>query len=211
VTVNGLLNLSSIVPNTSHHGKYLISKVTATNTFGSASVFSKSNCDPFFNDACPNNTQYDIGWAFDNQTAQANHIVTAVNQDGQFSASLTLRDTQLASWGTQNYQHEISCSEASLPSLIPSESSRMLIELRVLNGVFSSSFEIGGQTRPIESSYVSSSGSRTWTSNFTVPQGTPNLLLVCFTSMGGWNNSDGGFGQGGFGDGYHFPLRIRGQ
>jgi hypothetical protein len=198
--------MSQIEPHASLSGKFLTAKVTATNTYGSTHVFSKTNCDAFFHEICPNSYQYDIGWAFDNQTAQANHIVSTLNQAAEFTASLTLTDSQLASWGTENYQHRLHCSEASLPSLAPSETSRLLIELEVLNGVFSSSFEISGQTRPITSTYIESGGSRTWSSTFTVPQNTPDLLLVCVTSMSGWNDIEGGFG-----DGYHFPLRIKGQ
>jgi hypothetical protein len=166
-----------------------------------------TTCDAFVQEICPNSVQYDIGWSFDDQTARANHIVSVVNQDAELSVFITMTEPYEIPFQAQNWSQSLNCSGDSAPE---SEEGnyRVSIEAIALNGVVvSSRIEVNGQSVEVEETDIVSGGYRRVTLSFTIPQGTPSMILTCQSSVGGWNDDP----QGGFGDGYIFPLRINGQ
>jgi hypothetical protein len=198
--------MTQIEPNSSLSGKFLTAKVTATNVYGSSHVYSKSNCDAFLHEVCPNNHQYEYFWMFDNVTADANHIVSVVNQPATLSVSYTQSANQ--NFELFNYGQSLSCQEANLVTATRLESSRFNLTLGLNTGVHSSALEIVGTQQSVSTTVVTNpDGSRKFTSTFTIPQGTPSMTLICDVS-GGSSNKDG---SGGEGDGFMFPLRIKGS
>jgi hypothetical protein len=199
--------MQQIEPHPSLSGKFLTARVTATNPHGSASVFVESSCDPFVHEICPNSDQYDGGWSFDDQTAQADHIVSVLNQDAELSVFIVFPDPHQNPNDVENYQQTLNCSGGTAAESEQENYNSVVIEASALNGVVSSSIEINGQSVAIEETDSISGSFRRVTLSFTIPQGTPSMILTCQSGVHGWNDDS----QQGFGDGYTFPLRINGQ
>jgi hypothetical protein len=193
-------------------GKHLIVRITATNSSGSIVRFTASTyvvsttCDAFVEEICPNSVQYDIGWAFDDQTARANHIVSVLNQEAELSVFIIMTEPYENPFQVQNYAQSLHCSGDSAPES-EEENFSLVIEANAINGVVSSGLQINGQSVAIEETDIVSGGYRRVNLSFAIPQGTPSMILTCQSSVGGWNDDP----QQGFGDGYSFPLRINGQ
>jgi hypothetical protein len=165
-----------------------------------------TTCEAFVQEICPNSYQYDYGWAFDDQTAQANHIVSVVNQEAELSVFITMTEPYENPFQVQNYVQSLNCSGDSAPES-EEENFSLVIEANALNGVVSSRIQINGQTVTAQETDIVSGGSRRVTLTFAIPQGTPSMILTCQSGLGGWDDDP----QQGFGDGYGFPLRINGQ
>jgi hypothetical protein len=193
-------------------GKHLIVGISATNSSGSAVRFTDSiyvvstSCDAFVQEICPNSVQYDLGWAFDDQTAQANHIVSVLNQEAELSVSITMTEPYENPFPVKNYSQTLSCSGDSAPES-EEENFSLSIEANARNGIVSYMILINGHSVEVKETEIKSGGSRRVTLTFAIPQETPNLILTCQSSVGGWDDDP----QVGFGDGYVFPLRINGQ
>jgi hypothetical protein len=193
-------------------GKHLVVGITATNSSGSAVRFTDSiyvvstTCDAFVQEICPNSVQYDLGWAFDDQTAQANHIVSVLNQEAELSVSITMTEPYENPFPVKNYSQTLSCSGDSAPES-EEENFSLSIEANARNGIVSYMILINGHSVEVNETEIKSGGSRRVTLTFAIPQDTPNLILTCQSSLGGWDDDP----QVGFGDGYVFPLRINGQ
>lgn len=166
-----------------------------------------TTCDAFVQEICPNSEQYEFGWSFDDQTAQANHIVSVVNQEAELSVFITMTEPYEIPFPVENYEQSLNCSGDSAPES-EEENFSLVIEANALNGVISSRIQINGQTVTVQETHIVSGGSRRVTLTFTIPQGTPSLILTCVSGLGGYNGDDP---LSGFGDGYTFPLRINGQ
>jgi hypothetical protein len=197
--------MQQIEPHPSLSGKFLTARVTATNPHGSASIFVESNCDPFVHEICPNRYQWDQGWSFDDQTAQANHIVSVLNQDAEISVFIGFPDPHRNPYDVENFQQTLHCSGGTAAESEEGNYS-VVIDASALNGVVSSSIEINGQSVAVEETDIVSGGYRRVTLSFTIPQGTPSMILTCHWGLGGWDDDP----QQGFGDGYTYPLRING-
>jgi hypothetical protein len=143
---------------------------------------------------------------FDEATDDANHIVSVVNQPANLSASYTQPATQ--NFELFNYFHSLSCQEANLVTKLRSEDSRFTLTLGVNTGVHSSALEILGTQQSVSTTVATNpDGSRKFTSTFTIPQGVPSMTLICDVS-GGYSSKNG---EGAAGDGFMFPLRIKGS
>jgi hypothetical protein len=193
-------------------GKHLVVGITATNSSGSTVRFTGSiyvvstTCDAFAQEICPNSVQYDYGWSFDDQTAQANHIVSVVNQEAELSVFITMAEPYENPFPVKNYSQTLSCSGDSAPES-EEENFSLIIEANARNGIVSYRILINGHSVEVNETEIKSGGSRRVTLTFAIPQDTPNLILTCQSSVGGWDDDP----QQGFGDGYMFPLRINGQ
>jgi hypothetical protein len=174
-------------------GKHLIVGISATNSSGSTVRFTGSiyvvstTCDAFAQEICPNSVQYDYGWSFDDQTAQANHIVSVVNQEAELSVFITMAEPYENPYSVQHYHQNLFCSGDSAPES-EEDNFSLVIEAIARNGVVTSRIEINGQSVAVQETDIVSGGARRVTLTFAIPQGTPSLILTCQSGVGGWND-----------------------